>query len=254
MNKTTLNLIALLGCATAMAQFSTGVLNGTSTGGTNLNMTAKIDVSATEVTLTLTGNSTDWLGVGLGASGMDSGDCVIFDGTNLSDRSFGGVGVTPALDATQSWTVTSNTVNSGVRTVIGTRALNTGEPNDYVFANAAGPLTLVFARRAGSMTIGYHGNNSCGTTIANLALSSEDFSAEKVKMYPNPAKANVSFQLPSFVTSGEIKIYDAQGRMVKRQEISEMETNVSLAGIPTGTYMAVVRTQHGNATKTLIVE
>jgi len=64
----------------------------------------------------------------------------------------------------------------------------------------------------------------------------------------------VNFQLPSVVTSGEIKFYDAQGRMVKRQEISSMETNVSLSGVPTGTYMAVVRTDYGNATKTLVVE
>lgn len=257
MKKTTLTLFAALCMSAVTAQtYSTGTLTLSSFEGTNLGMTAKIDVTSSLVTLTLTGPQTAWLGIGFNASGMgDIGmDCVIFDGTNLTDRRFNGVGVTPPLDASQNWTVTSNTTSGGTRTVVGTRALNTGDTNDYTFNATATPLTIVYARRSGSLVIGYHGADSCGSTAANLVLSSDEFRMDSVKIYPNPAKGLATFELPDFITSGEIKIYDAQGRMVKQQEISSIQTEVSTSGMTSGSYLAVVRTQYGNITKTLLVE
>lgn len=257
MRKITLCLFALFCAANASAQtYSTGTLTLSSFDGTDLGMTAKIDVTSSLVTLTLTGPSTSWLGIGFNASGMgDIGmDCVLFDGTNLSDRRFNGVGVTPPLDAAQNWTVTSNTISAGTRTVVGTRALNTGDSNDYVFSATATPLTIVFARRSGSLTVGYHGADSCGSTATNLVLGTGEFRQESVKIYPNPSKGLATFELPDFASSGEIKIYDSQGRLVKQQEINAISTEVSTAGMTTGSYLAVVRTQYGNVTKTLLVE
>lgn len=255
MKKITFAALALLTMAGVSAQtYSTGTVNLNSFGGTPL-YSAKLDVAASGVTMTLVGPSAAWLGIGFGTNSMESGeDCVIFDGTNFTDRTFGGVGVVPALDAVQSWSVTSNTISAGVRTVVGTRALNTGEAADYVFSAAANPITLVFARRANSLAIGYHNSDSCGSTIANLTLSSDKFSAESIKIFPNPSKGITSFEVPPFVSSGEIKIYDAQGRLVKTQAISEMYTSVSTSGMPSGSYLTVVRTEYGNVTKTLIVE
>ncbi|RZJ63355.1 MAG: T9SS type A sorting domain-containing protein [Flavobacterium sp.] len=256
MKKITLSMLAMLGMAGVSAQtYSTGTLSLSSFGGTSLAYTAKIDVASTVVTMTLIGPSTSWLGIGFDTNSMESGfDCVIFDGTNLSDRNFNGVGVIPPLDTAQNWTVVSNTVAGGVRTVVGTRALNTGDAGDYVFSAAAEPLTLVFARRVGTMAIGYHGSDSCGSTVANLTLGSDRFTPESVKIFPNPSKGSTSFELPSFVSSGEIKIYDAQGRLVKKQEITDIQTPVSTSGMPSGSYLAVVRTEYGNVTKTLLVE
>jgi len=256
MRKITLTLLSLLCTTYGFAQYSTGLLSLSSFGGASLGMTAQIDVSETLVTLTLTGASTDWLGIGFDATGMgDTGmDVVIFDGTNLTDRTLNGVGVTPPVDASQNWTVTSNTVNAGVRTVVGTRALDTGDANDHIFTPSAGPLTLVYARRSGSTTIGYHGSNSCGSTVANFALSADEFSAAKIKMYPNPARAEVHFELPAFVESGEVKIYDVQGRMIKKQAITSFEVSVPTNDLTGGSYLVVIRTNYGNVTKTLIIE
>lgn len=255
MKKITLFILAFFGITSAFAQFSTGQLALSSFGGNSLGMTARIDVD-TQVTLTLTGASTDWLGIGFAASGMgDVGsDVVIFDGTNLSDRSFDGVGVTPPLDGSQDWSIESNSVASGIRTIVATRALDTGDADDHVFTATAGSLTIVYARRSGSQTIGYHGANSCGSTVATFALSNEEFTERQVKMFPNPANVEVNFDLPVFVTSGEIKIYDAQGRLVRTEKISSAQPKVLTSGMPIGTYMAVVRTNYGNVTKTLVIE
>ena len=256
MRKITLSFFVMFGVASAFAQYSTGSLPLNSFGGTSLGMTAKIDVSTTEVTLTLTGAQADWLGIGFDATGMgDIGaDVVIFDGTALTDRRLNGVGAVPPLDTNQDWTIVSNTVNAGVRTVIGTRSLNTGDANDHVFTPAAGPLTLVYARRSGSQVIGYHGSDSCGSTMATMALSSEEFADKNVKMYPNPARTEVNFEFPAIVASGEIKLYDAQGRLVKSETISAAQAKVSTTGMPSGAYMVVLRTEFGNVTKTLVVE
>ncbi|MBC8644063.1 hypothetical protein H9W95_08375 [Flavobacterium lindanitolerans] len=133
--------------------YSTGTVTLTS------GFTATIEVNSSLVTLTLVGPSTDWLGLSFNATSMnDNGsDVVIFDGTAMTDRTFAGIGATPPLDASQNWTVTSNVINAGVRTVTATRARDTGDSNDYTFSTSAQPLNLAWAHRPGSLAMGYHG-------------------------------------------------------------------------------------------------
>jgi hypothetical protein len=77
----------------------------------------------------------------------------------------------PATDAQQNWTITSDQVAGGVRTVIATRALSTGDPNDYTFTAAAGTLSLIWARaNTNSFNYAYHGNTNRGITTATLTL------------------------------------------------------------------------------------
>lgn len=218
--------------------------------------TAKIDVTSSLVTLNLVGPSTDWLAVSFNATSMDDNgtDVVIFDGTNMTDRTFNGTGVTPPLDSNQNWTVTSNTVSAGVRTVVATRARDTGDSNDYTFTAAAQPLNLVWAHRPGSLAIGYHGGGNCGATVTAFALGLEGFAVESFKIYPNPAKSFATLELPEAIASGEVKLYDSLGRVVRVQAISDSHVEINTSDLTTGSYMVVVRTDYGNATKTLVVE
>ena len=250
MKKITLSIFALLMASTMIGQtFSTGTVT------LFPNYTAKIDVDNNVVTVTLVGPATSWLGLGFNATGMDSGDdVIIFDGTNTSDRTFGGIGVVPSLDVEQNWWVTSNTVNAGVRTVVTGRERNDGDATDFQFSASAQPLTLSYARSIGTTAIGYHGGGNCGTTTVNLALANESFSAAAFKMFPNPAQGFTSIELPSSVESGEVKIYDNLGRVVRVQNITTTENKVSTADLSQGTYLVVIRTDYGNATKSLIVE
>ena len=122
--------------------YSTGVMQFSSDAG--LNYGAQIDVNATSnvVTLTLVGPSDRYLGIGFDTVNMLTAgkDCLIFNGTSLTDRSFNGNTGTPALDGVQDWTITSNTINFGVRTLIATRARVATATNDFTFPAAAGPL------------------------------------------------------------------------------------------------------------------
>ena len=164
-------LFVLLTFSTWCQTYTTGTVNLSNTAG--LAMTVKLDLS-TNVTITLTGPSSRWFAVGFNASSMAVGTDVVgvhsagtltnFD-ANLTGYS------APATDAQQNWTITSDQVVSGVRTIVATRALNTGDVNDYVFTAGPGTLSLIWARgNANSFNYAYHGNTNRGITTATLTL------------------------------------------------------------------------------------
>ncbi|RYY84743.1 MAG: T9SS type A sorting domain-containing protein, partial [Chitinophagaceae bacterium] len=142
----------------------------------------------------------------------------------------------PALDANQDWTLVSNTVGGGVRTVVGTRALNTGDAADHVFTATATPLNLIYARRSGNLAIGYHGGDSCGTRLANLVLSNETFTAELVKIYPNPTQDYVT--IDSKQTISEVYLADFTGKILQQVQLDKgRRCRIDLQAYPSGTYL-----------------
>jgi hypothetical protein len=151
--------------------YTTGVVNLSSTAG--LAMTAKMDIG-TQVTLTLTGPSGRWFALGFNATGMGSGiDVVTVNaaGTLSSfDARINGPSA-PTPDPQQNWTIVSDAVASGVRTVVATRALSTGDVSDYIFTAATGSLSLIWARaQNATFAYSYHGNSNRGVSTANFTL------------------------------------------------------------------------------------
>lgn len=254
MKKTTLSIVALFAFVLSFGQtYSTGTVNLTS--GYSVN----IDVESTLVTLTLVGPSTGYLGLGFGVANMiNSGDCVIYAGASgtganvLTDRKFGNGTGTPSLDSgsnTQNWTVTSNTVSGTVRTLIATRArVSTG---DFTFPFNAGAITLAWAYGSSNSLV-YHGGNR-GSVIANATLGTNEFEISAFKIYPNPAQDFVSVALPNGVGQGTVKIYDILGKVVANQLINANDAKINTSNLESGSYMVVLRTEYGNATKTLLV-
>lgn len=246
--KTTLLLVGLFAFLQVKSQYSTGTVPLFSTpGGADLAYSVKIDLTPSLVTLTLIGPSSGWLGMAFNTTNMDDigKDVVIFDGTNLSDRTFNGQGIVPPLDATQNWTVTSNTVAGSVRTVIATRALNTGDANDYVFTvPPTSPLNITYGRRLSNFTIAYHGSNSCGTTALNfgtLGTNETVLESKKMNLYPNPAKETVSFKNADKIKS--IDIYESAGRKVRSVKVEG--ENISVRDLKSGIYYFEITLKDG---------
>lgn len=227
-----------------------------STGQVALSMTSgiemgvQIDVTATEVTLQLGGPSDRWLGVGFGVSSMtNGGDVVIFDGTNLTDRTFGGIGVIPSLDANQDWTIVStDTSVPGYIGIVATRALDTGETNDYVFNLTDTSISLVWARGDGTFTLGYHQSGNRGATVAGFTLGVDKYDLADFKITPNPVTTNFEIQLPSGVTNANISVYNVLGKQVHAQDVSELNASVDTTNWNSGVYL--VRLSSGNASNT----
>ena len=255
MKNFTLTLLALFIFSSISGQtFSTGTI----TFPAPLNeYSVKIDVTSSLVTLTQIMPNDRWYSLAFNNSSMLSGDIIAFvNSTNISDRQLGGFGV-PAADAVQSWTTISNTVVGSTRTVVSTRALNTGEPDDYVFSASAGSINLACSRASSaSFSLAPHGGSANAVSTASYAvtLANTEFVLDDFKMYPNPAKGFATLELPINLESGVVKIYDALGRVVKNQTITTTDKEINTSDLTTGSYLLVLRTDYGNATKTLLVE
>lgn len=218
----------------------------------------KIDVTSTLVTLTQIMPSNKWYSLAFDNNSMVSGDVIAFINTqNISDRQLVGFQV-PTADAVQSWTTTSNTLDGTgtIRTVVSTRALNTGESGDYVFSASAGSINLACSRASGnSFTLAPHGGSANAATTATFAvtLNNQEFDLNSFKLYPNPAKESTNIFLPENIQNGVVKIYDNLGRVVAKQEITIENNSINTSSLPTGNYLVVLRTDYGNATKNLII-
>jgi hypothetical protein len=254
MKKTTFLLFTLFAFASSFGQtYSTGVV------ALNFNYSVKIDVESTLVTLTMVGPSAGYLGVGFGVADMiNSGDCVIYAGAAgtganvLTDRTFNNGVSVPSLDfgaSAQNWTVTVNSVNGSVRTLVATRArVSTG---DFTFPFNAGALTLAWSFGSSNSLV-YHGGNR-GSVVANATLGVDQFEISSFVMYPNPAQNFVSIALPNGINDGAVKIYDLLGKVVANQIINTNANSIDISNLASGSYMVVLRTEFGNATKTLLV-
>ena len=252
MKKITLSLLTILLTNSLFSQtFSTGTIQFFP------EYSVKIDVTTTQVTLTQIMPSDRWYALAFNNNGMGSGDIVAFiNTTNISDRQLVGLEV-PVADAVQSWTTISNTVTGNVRTVVSTRALNTGEPGDYVFSATAGSINLACARASSaSFTLASHGGsaNAVSTAAYSVTLANDTFKFNDFKMYPNPTQEITTIELPTNIETGVVKIYDVLGRVVKKQTITATENQITTSDLKTGSYLVVLRTDYGNVTKNLIVE
>lgn len=92
-------------------------------------------------------------------------------------------------------------------------------------------------------------------TLGDLSLqnlSTNDFSATKLLVYPNPSKdiVNISNSLNTVVNT--IEIADLNGRIVKSQNINANNGQVSISDLSSGVYMMKITSDKGTATKKII--
>ncbi|AXG74069.1 T9SS C-terminal target domain-containing protein [Flavobacterium arcticum] len=170
MKKSVLFILFMLASLGLQAQSkTTGVVNLLSASGSIPGTTAEIVLNndTSTATLTFTGPSDRWYALqfgifpGTSGGGMASGqDIVYYNGTTLVDAVHNGVGATPSTDATNDWTVTSNTVSGSTRTIVATRAFNTGDTNDYTFVYSNTDIDFAFSRSQTAVySLAYHGIN-----------------------------------------------------------------------------------------------
>lgn len=243
-----ITLLSLLMLSTiGFAQFSTGTV--TLAGSTR---TIKIDTNATTVTMTLTGNSTHWLGIGFdGFSMFEVTDMFIWNATANRDYTPSGGHSAPSADATQSWTISSDNVVSGVRTVVATRPLVSA--GDYTFLNNNSPINIIFSEGS-TTTIAYHGNNPHDAqTLQRTQLGVEDFSLNASSVYPNPS--NGTFTISSKTNLTEINVYSQTGALVKtiKVEDNSEKAEVIVNGLQTGVYLIELKNDAEKSWKKVIV-
>ncbi len=242
--------------------FVSSIFGQFTTGSYHLGVgtTVRIDTSPTTVTLTLKGESTRWLGVGFGASATTMSTCTdMFIWNDTPDRDFTPTHVgndwhyMPVPDVDQSWTIVSDTVTAGLRTVVATRALVSA--GDFTFLNNSSFLQIIYAQ-GDTTTLAYHGTNSHNTTPLNrdLWLAVEDFSINAPSIYPNPSKGSVTVQTKTGLDT--IVIYNQTGAVVQTIAVnSKKEGNeVAVNGLATGVYIFKLQNGTEKTYKNVVVE
>lgn len=265
MKKITLTLIGVFCLNFMFSQtYTTGVIELSDTPG--LEYSVRIDVNPTTTTLTMVGPENRWLGLGFGVQSMTSGeDVVIFDGETLTDRFYGFEGQTPGEDATgitptqdaegqRDWTVQSNTVSAGERTLVATRATNTGNPNDYVFSATATSIELAWARaRFDGFDLEWHGIEGRGVTMQSFTLSNDEvIAANDFQISPNPATNNFQIDLSVLNENTMMEVYDVLGKKVLSDKLSVISSSYDISNWNSGLYIIKITSENSTETKRFI--
>lgn len=241
----------------AIAQKTTGVKTLGSVG-----MTAKLDLDNTLsiVTLTLTGPSDRWFSIGLNATQMTSSpyaDLIVCNSaTTIKDAYLTGRS-NPISDPTQNWTLTSNTVASGVRTIVATRPLNSGEATyDYAFNyNTITSINVIYARNP-TASYSYAGGHTTATrgstTMTFTTLGTTEFSfSDKINVYPNPSTGFFSISKDNAVSITKIRVFDMNAKLLKEIDTNEpfQTTDVNLTGLSKGIYFMEISNNEDKTVK-----
>ena len=224
--------------------YSTGVVTLDS------DFTVKFDINTTtnKVTMSLVGPDNVWLAVAPGVSGGNSmgnanNDCIVFNSSGLQDRHMTGSTSTPSIDTTQNWNISSNTINSNVRTLIATRTINTGDSKDFVFPTTVSSIPILWAK-GNSMSFGYH--EAKGAAVSNLTLGIDNNSIiSNLKITPNPASDKVNIKLPNGLSNTMVIIYNNLGKHILSKSISKLNTTINISTLTNGIYLAKFTTNSG---------
>lgn len=222
-------------------------------------MNAKIDLNSitSVVTLTLTGPNDRWFALSFnqefpGGFGMGEGnDVVWFDGEKLVDGELVGTGVEPTVDEINNWEMLNNTVSGDIRTIIATRAFDTGDEHDYAYEFSYVDMDLAYSHRANaSFEFGVHGTSRgkvLNVPIQNAMDNQEMDSKIQLMIFPNPVET--SFSISSDVPIHRVRIYNASGENIKDVLAQEI---YDLSNFASGIYYLEIITDHQIYYKKLI--
>ncbi len=256
-----ITLLALL--AVSITAFAQQKSTGNVTLSTNMTANLTLNNTTSKATLTLTGPSDRWFALQFGAfgsgGGMSSGeDFVYANGTTLVDANHAGYAQFPNTDATQNWTVTSNTVASGIRTIIAERNLSTGDSRDYTFSYTNATIDFAWARNGSAgYSLNNHGgaNRGYNTSVAlSTSLGIEDFSLNSSSIHPNPSNGN--FSVATKTGLNQINVYSPLGAIIQTIDIKDKSTavDVSLKNLQKGIYLVELKNENEKFWKKIIIE
>lgn len=215
---------------------------GLVTLGGSLKVKIEKNFSNSTVTITLVGPSDRWFSVGFNAFGaMTSGTDCVYYATSLVDAKINGQ-ASPATDGINNWTTVSNTVVSGIRTVVATRPFATGDSNDYTFDYAANSMNVIWAY-APSATTNIGSQHSSGTrgsaALSFSVLDIEQFnSLQSLLISPNPSSGVFTLYNDSKLALSKISIFDTNAKLIKEllYDASFQEYLLDLSELPKGIY------------------
>lgn len=243
---TFLSLVFMTSVLIAQNNWTTGTVNL----DTDYNVKFDIDISADTVTMTMVGPDNVWLGVapgimtGLGMGNADD-EAITYNangGASLEDRNMPAGTSLPNLDNNASpadeWTLVSNVASGGIVRVIATRAIDTGDSEDFVFPTSAQPLPILWAHGIGTNFEWHRGNR--GGVVANIVLSNgTEFELQTgLSIYPNPAQDNLNINISKLMDNSlNLEVYDVIGNKILEDNITSLSSQISVSEWNSGVYI-----------------
>lgn len=93
-------------------------------------------------------------------------------------------------------------------------------------------------------------NNQYGYGIPNfqqaVALSSQNFNATYLQLYPNPSQDYISIQFTNGFEKATFELYDIIGKQIVIQDLTQETTQIPVSNLQTGTYLYKIT---GNSTQ-----
>lgn len=229
-----------------------------STGVQTLNslMTLKIDKNSTTstVTVTLTGPSGQWFGIGFNATLMDNGTDCLYYATSFMDSKITGQGAPQTdTDNTNNWTV-SNTTSGTTRTLVLSRGF-VGGTGDYTFAYTDNSLNIIWAYGSGTSISA--GHVSKGSFPLGFTLGMDDFAAlDKVSIAPNPSNGIFTITKNSQTSISKVTVFDINGKVVKviDSELNFDTTTVDLSTFSKGVYFMEIANETDKVVRKILLE
>ena len=243
--------ISLLFC---LLLFYNSFSQSTTTGEFTLTpgFTVQFDYDDTnqEVTMTLKGPSDVWLGVGMDAQSMDytNADVIIYSSSGLKDYYLDGDNAPPSLDI-NNWTLLSNNVITGERTIVASRPSNTGESTDYNFTSFVGSIPIIWAKGS-DLSFCYHSGR--GTAILPFVLSTSDVIQKSFEIYPNPTVDELNFEFPDNVQSANVQVYNILGNQITQTQLKRTVPKLDTNAWASGMYVVQIITEDAVQTKRII--
>ncbi|MDC1324803.1 T9SS type A sorting domain-containing protein, partial [Flavobacteriaceae bacterium] len=209
---------------------------------------------------TMVGPDDKWLSVALNTTAgnsMGSGgeDVIIYHvvpgtGTGtLSDRNLTGATNTPNTDASQDWSLDSNTTNGSVRTIVATRARDTGDSNDYVFPTTNNTAFPMLWAMGSSLTLSQHNNRGgAASTLGTAAITT----LPEFKVYPNPTLRALNVEFPASIQKASISVYSVLGSLVLQTELDQFNSKINTSEWNSGVYIMNISTSNFSQTKRII--
>jgi len=206
------------------------------------------------VTMTMVGPSNVWLGVALDVNtgnGMGFGgeDVILYNTNGLVDAKLTGSTSEPNSTESQNWTVISNDSPGSVRTIVATRALDTGDSADYVFTTNTGNFNLLWAKGSG-LSMAYHSNR--GGAIGSFVLSSPYFTMEEFEIYPNPTVDELNFEFPQNIQSANVQVYNVLGKQTLQKTLKKAYPKLNTSSWASGMYVVQIVTDNAVQTKRVV--
>ena len=184
--KKTISLIYLLifgiGIITVNSQITTSTIN-VGSGVNQMSLTLTVNSNTSTVDFILSGPATKWFGFGFATTSMANGSYTILGNvSNGNPLEYNQINhSTPNLQSVQNLTNISSSTSGGVKTYTFSRAINTGDVNDYTFPTTITSFNVIWAYGS-STSLAYHSgkgvalvsmSNACNIPITNLAKLTE---------------------------------------------------------------------------------